>query len=65
MLKRYVGQPIDTFMTQEGFAYEAMSPLRNGGAVYRFSGGPGGQRCVFYVSTSPAGTITTYRFENC
>jgi len=65
MLNSYLGKSIDSFMTEQGFAYRLKSPLDAGGAVYQFTGGPGGPRCVFYVTTDSAGIIKSYRFENC
>jgi hypothetical protein len=65
MLKDYVGKPIDTFMQERAFAADVITPLSGGGAIYAFSGGPGGPRCRFYVVTDAKRIITSYRFENC
>jgi hypothetical protein len=65
MLKSYRGKSIDQFMSERGFAYNLRSPLRGGGAVYQFSGGPGGWRCTFYITTDAREQIVSYRFEDC
>lgn len=65
MLKNYLGKPIDAFMTERAFAADAVTPTSNGGAVYAFSGGPGGPRCRFFIVTDSKRIIMSYRFENC
>jgi hypothetical protein len=65
MLKDYVGKPIDAFMSQRAFAADAVTPMNDGGAIYAFSGGPGGPRCRFFIVTDSKRIIKSYRFENC
>jgi hypothetical protein len=61
----YQGKPIDAFIKEHAMVPDSRTPLDDGGAIYAFHGGPGGEDCKIFFTTDAKGIIVHSRLESC